>query len=69
MNGRQLADSLVAARSGLRILYTSGYPHDVIAQRGVLRPGRLFLAKPYSVPALLRRVREAIEAASTTRDA
>jgi PAS domain S-box-containing protein len=60
MNGRQVADLLVAERPSLRVLYMSGYTDDVIANRGVLKTGTLFLSKPFTVHALLRRVREAL---------
>jgi PAS domain S-box-containing protein len=60
-NGRVLADALVAARPGLRVLFMSGYTDDVIAHRGVLEPGTLLLEKPFTVLGLLRRVREALE--------
>jgi CheY-like chemotaxis protein len=60
LNGRQLADSLLALRPSLSVLFMSGYTDDVIAHRGVLDPGTLFLSKPFTTQALLRRVREAL---------
>lgn len=61
MNGRQLAERLTALRPGLRVLFTSGYPEDVIAQHGVVEPGLRFLPKPYSPATLARHVRDALD--------
>jgi PAS domain S-box-containing protein len=63
MNGRALAEALVAERPSLRVLYMSGYTDDVIADRGVLEPGTRLLMKPFTAAALLRRVHEALRAA------
>jgi PAS domain S-box-containing protein len=60
MNGRALAEALVAKHPGLRVLYMSGYTDDVIAHSGVLETGTHLLEKPFSVTALLGRVREAL---------
>jgi PAS domain S-box-containing protein len=62
MSGRQLADELRAQRPELRILYTSGYSQDVIANRGVLDADVAYLAKPYSPELLGVRLRQAIRA-------
>jgi CheY-like chemotaxis protein len=61
MNGRVLAESLLAVRSDLEVLFMSGYTNDVIANHGVLDTGTLFLEKPFSVAALLSRVRQALD--------
>jgi CheY-like chemotaxis protein len=63
MNGRALAEALVAERPSLRVLYMSGYTDDVIADRGVLEPGTRLLMKPFTAAALLRRVHEALRGA------
>ncbi len=43
MNGRELAESLVAARPEIKVLYMSGYTDDIIAYSGVLESGTLLL--------------------------
>jgi PAS domain S-box-containing protein len=60
MNGRTLAEKLVAARPELRVLYMSGYTDDVIAHSGVLEAGTLLIEKPFTAVALLERVRAAL---------
>ena len=35
MNGRELADRLMAEYRGLEVLFTSGYPEDMIIRNGV----------------------------------
>ena len=61
MNGRTLAEEMVRLRPGVKVLFTSGYTANVIAHHGVLEPGIEFLAKPYSMEAFARRVREVLD--------
>jgi CheY-like chemotaxis protein len=67
MNGRVLAESLVAAHPRLKVLYMSGYTDDVIAHRGVLESGTLLIEKPFTAVGLLQRVREALESPGAPR--
>jgi two-component system cell cycle sensor histidine kinase/response regulator CckA len=61
MGGRALAERLVAARPGLRVLYMSGYTDDTIGQHGVLEPGLHYLQKPFAPEELARKVREVLD--------
>ncbi len=58
MNGRQLSELLRARRPGLRCLFMSGYPADVLAPHGVLETGVALLQKPFSIQSLSEKVRE-----------
>jgi len=61
MDGRQLAKRIGAIKPGVKVLFMSGYTSDVIAQRGVLDEGVMFLAKPFSRDDLARKLREVLE--------
>jgi two-component system, cell cycle sensor histidine kinase and response regulator CckA len=61
MRGPELAQRLVEARRGLRVLYTSGYTDDAVARHGVLRAGIPFLQKPFTTLGLALKVREALK--------
>jgi len=61
MNGRELSDRLLQLCPDIKVLYMSGYSHDVIAERGALGEGMELLEKPFSADALLRAVRDALD--------
>ena len=46
----------------MKVLYMSGYTDDAIVHHGVLEAGTAFIAKPFSVGALSRKVREVLDA-------
>ena len=64
MNGKDLADQILAVRPHTKTLFTSGYTDDAIVQHGVLKPGIAFLPKPFSPAALGRKVRETLDVPS-----
>jgi two-component system, cell cycle sensor histidine kinase and response regulator CckA len=62
MGGKVMAEWLKATYPDLKILFTSGYTDDAIAQHGVLEPDVVFLSKPYTPATLARKVREMLDA-------
>jgi len=61
MSGRDLQKRLDAVRPGMKYLFMSGYPANVIAQHGVLDEGIHFLQKPFQMEAVAAKVRKAID--------
>lgn len=66
MNGRQLADAGRARRPGLKVLFVTGYAHELDLGQADRRPGTELLTKPFELDTLLARV-EAMTAAPSVR--
>jgi PAS domain S-box-containing protein len=60
MNGRELAERLVAMYPGLNVLFSSGYPADTVVQHGIADARTAFIEKPYLPDDLARKVREVL---------
>jgi CheY-like chemotaxis protein len=60
MTGKQMADQLLLERPGTKILYTTGYSWEVIADRGVLDQEVPYLAKPFTPDSLIAKVRQVL---------
>jgi signal transduction histidine kinase/CheY-like chemotaxis protein len=61
INGREVAERLKHARSSLKVIYTSGYTQDLIADRGVLHSDVSFVPKPYTAEQIAAKVRETLQ--------
>jgi signal transduction histidine kinase len=61
MGGKVMAEWLKATYPHIKVLYTSGYTDDGLAQHGVLEPGIEFLPKPYTPSGLAGKVRELLD--------
>ena len=67
MNGRELAECLIAEQPSLHILYTSGYPADTIIRHGITHANTAFLEKPYLPHELVERIRVVLDDTPASR--
>jgi signal transduction histidine kinase/CheY-like chemotaxis protein len=62
VDGRQLADSVLAVRPGLPIVFMTGYTRDAIVHDGALDRGVRLLTKPFTIIDLERELDQACKA-------
>jgi len=62
MNGRVLAERLAPQHHAMKVLYMSGYTDSFIAGHGVLEEGVHLIHKPFTEEALMRKIRELLDA-------
>jgi PAS domain S-box-containing protein len=65
MGGQQLADAVQERYPQVRVLFVSGYADDAIMRHGVLPDRVYFMQKPFAAAALLRMVRDVLDAPPT----
>jgi PAS domain S-box-containing protein len=68
INGRVLAERLAPRRPAMKVLYMSGYTDSFIAGHGVLEEGIHLLHKPFTEEALMRKVRELLDAGKEAKE-
>ncbi len=61
MSGRELTDRLLLLHPKIKVLYMSGYTDDTVVRHGVLEEGVNFFQKPFSMEALVLKVREVLD--------
>jgi signal transduction histidine kinase/CheY-like chemotaxis protein len=68
LDARALATRLRAAAERIRVLFISGYSHDVISRRGTLQDGIQLLKKPFTGEELLGMVRGVLDTPTPAND-
>ncbi|MDQ1402528.1 MAG: hypothetical protein QOG03_844 [Actinomycetota bacterium] len=63
-SGRELAAVVLERSPATRVLFMSGYSHDVIVHEGVLDEGVSLIEKPFSTDAMLVKIRDVLDATS-----
>ena len=61
MNGWDLAKRLLPRQTGLKCLFMSGYPANIIADQGKVNTGVHFIQKPFSPKALSAKILDILE--------
>jgi PAS domain S-box-containing protein len=60
MGGKELADAMGKIMPTLRVLFMSGYTQDSAFRQDVSEGGRAFIQKPFSMTALVGKIREVL---------
>lgn len=61
MSGRRLADQAVVGNPALKTLFTTGFARNAVSHNGMLDQGVNFIAKPFSMEQLARKVRDVLD--------
>ena len=61
-NGKEVYDAVKLKKPDIKVIFTSGYPTDLVKKEGILETGLDFISKPSSPTDLLRKVREVLDA-------
>ena len=61
LNGREAFETIRALAPGIRVLFSSGYPQEILTGRDMVDAGVAFMPKPEPPAELLRRVRESLD--------
>jgi two-component system cell cycle sensor histidine kinase/response regulator CckA len=68
MGGMELCQAARAVTPGLKFLFSSGYTEDSVHVGFVKKEGIFFLAKPYGIDTLARKVREVLDSEQSPSD-
>jgi len=66
-SGPETYASIEALKSGVSVLFTTGYADEAMAMAGIVDRGIAVLKKPYSLRTLCRKVREVLDRAAAAR--
>jgi len=59
--GREVADEVRQRNPGIKVLFASGYPLDLLVNKSILQEGENFFTKPIAPRELLYKVREVLD--------
>jgi CheY-like chemotaxis protein len=62
LSGREMVEQIRRTGAEVKVLYMSGYTDDAVVRHGVTEGVDAFLQKPFSPLALVRKVREVLDA-------
>ena len=68
MSGRILSEYLTLARPETRVLFMSGYSDDAVLHQGIEAASTHFIHKPFSMDALMTKMRKTLHDAPDSHD-
>jgi CheY-like chemotaxis protein len=62
MSGRELTKTLQKRSPRLKVVFMSGYAEQAAVHQGMIEPNQAFLSKPFTPEALVRKIRDVLDA-------
>jgi FixJ family two-component response regulator len=66
MNGKDMVQKIMETRPDIKVLFMSGYPEDIISDKGVLKKGIRFIHKPFMMKDFAEKLRDTVCSAMNT---
>jgi PAS domain S-box-containing protein len=60
-NGKEMLDEIRKIKSGVKVVFISGYAADVMHKKGMFEEGTEFITKPFKKDDLLQKIREVLD--------
>ena len=60
-NGKEAYEEIKKIKPDMKVLFTSGYPADIVHKQGILDEGFEFIVKPAAPAILLKKIREVLD--------
>lgn len=61
MDGKRLAEMFYSRRPKTKVVFVSGYTDEILAHRGILDPGIVYIEKPITPTMISKKVREVLD--------
>jgi two-component SAPR family response regulator len=61
LSGRQIAERVATMRSGIKVLFMSGYTDEAVLHHGILESDVAYLQTPITPATLTRKVRQVLD--------
>ncbi|MBF0506565.1 MAG: PAS domain S-box protein, partial [Nitrospirae bacterium] len=60
-NGKEAYREVALMKPGIKVIFESGYPADVIRRKGIIEEGVEFISKPFAPSELLKTIRKVLQ--------
>ena len=64
LNGRETAEQILKERPKVKVIFTSGYPSDLLKRKEFIDENLEFIAKPYQTAHVARMIRDLLDRAT-----
>ena len=61
MNGKEILEEIRKLKTGIKVIFISGYTADIIQKKGIAEEGAEYITKPFNKNDLLQKIRDVLD--------